>query len=155
MPREYVRQVFKDKGYTYADFERTEEFMELVRENWQDVDFIRKPKPWEKEDDEEEYDLSKILREKDIEEYLRKRVKEAGGKAYKFESPGNDGVPDRLVIFPGNNIYFVELKAPGKKPRPLQLKQIRDISSFGCEVLVIDSKDGVEDFIQEARGANG
>ncbi|KGX84470.1 PDDEXK family nuclease [Pontibacillus litoralis] len=95
------------------------------------------------------------MREKDIEEYLRKRAKEAGGKAYKFESPGNDGVPDRLVIFPGNNIYFVELKAPGKKPRPLQLKQMRDISSFGCEVLVIDSKDGVNEFIQEARGANG
>jgi hypothetical protein len=87
------------------------------------------------------------MREKEIETYLRDRVKKAGGKAYKFESPGNDGVPDRLVLFPGNRISFVELKAPGKKPRPLQLKQMRDISAFGCEVLVIDSKKGVDEFI--------
>ncbi|GGP07310.1 VRR-NUC domain-containing protein [Oceanobacillus neutriphilus] len=87
------------------------------------------------------------MREKDIEEYLRKEVKKAGGKAYKFESPGNDGVPDRIVIFPGNKIFFVELKAPGKKPRPLQLKQMRDLRSLSCEVLVIDSKHLVDEFI--------
>lgn len=87
------------------------------------------------------------MREKEIEIYLRDRVKKAGGKAYKFESPGNDGVPDRLVIFPGNRIYFIELKAPGKKPRPLQVKQMRVIASFGCDVRVIDTKEGVDRFI--------
>ncbi|MBT2599104.1 MULTISPECIES: VRR-NUC domain-containing protein [unclassified Oceanobacillus] len=87
------------------------------------------------------------MREKDIEEYLRKEVKKAGGKAYKFESPGNDGVPDRIVIFPGNNIYFIELKAPGKKPRPLQLKQMRDLKNFNCSVSVMDSKEQVDRFI--------
>ena len=90
------------------------------------------------------------MREKEIEIYLRDRVKKAGGKAYKFESPGNDGVPDRMVLFPGNKIYFVELKAPGKKPRPLQEKQMNVIKSFGCWVFVIDSKDGVEQFIEWA-----
>lgn len=94
------------------------------------------------------------MRERDIEEYLRKQVKKAGGKAYKFESPGNDGVPDRLVIFPGNQIYFVELKAPGKKPRPLQEKQMRDLTKFGCDVLVIDSKDQVDEFLTERGDAN-
>ncbi|MYL41807.1 VRR-NUC domain-containing protein [Virgibacillus salexigens] len=88
------------------------------------------------------------MREKDIEEYLRKKVKAAGGKAYKFESPGNDGVPDRLVVFPGNNIYFVELKAPGKKPRPLQVKQMRDLENFDCRVGVFDSKEKVDNFIK-------
>jgi len=87
------------------------------------------------------------MREKEIEEYLRKEVKKAGGKAYKFESPGNDGVPDRIVIFPGNNIYFVELKAPGKKPRPLQVKQMRDLKNFGCKVSVLDSKERVDQFM--------
>ena len=87
------------------------------------------------------------MREKDIEEYLHKEVKKAGGKAYKFESPGNDGVPDRIVIFPGNNIYFAELKAPGKKPRPLQLKQMRDLKNFGCKVFVLDSKESVDEFL--------
>lgn len=88
------------------------------------------------------------MREKDIETYLRNEVKKAGGKAYKFESPGNDGVPDRLVIFPGNKIYFVELKAPGKKPRPLQVKQMRDLEKLGCDVWVIDSKELVERFVE-------
>lgn len=54
------------------------------------------------------------MREKDIEQYLVKQVKNNGGKAYKWVSPGNDGVPDRIVIFP-RTIIFVELKAPGKK----------------------------------------
>lgn len=88
------------------------------------------------------------MREKDIEVYLRDQVKKAGGKAYKFESPGNDGVPDRIVIFPQNRIHFVELKAPGKKPRPLQVKQMNTLTDFGCSVLVIDSKKGVDDFIK-------
>ncbi|MFA1819021.1 VRR-NUC domain-containing protein [Virgibacillus oceani] len=87
------------------------------------------------------------MRERDIEEYLRKEVKKAGGKAYKFESPGNDGVPDRLVVFPGNKVSFVELKAPGKKPRPLQIKQMRDLEGFGCKVFLIDSKELVDLFV--------
>jgi hypothetical protein len=87
------------------------------------------------------------MREKEIEIYLRDQVKKAGGKAYKFESPGNDGVPDRLVIFPGNRIYFVELKAPGRKPRPLQVKQMNTLSGFDCNVRMIDSKKGVDEFI--------
>jgi hypothetical protein len=93
------------------------------------------------------------MRERDIEEYLRSQVKKAGGKAYKFVSPGNDGVPDRLVLFPGGRVYFVELKAPGKKPRPLQIKQMRDIAALGCDVRVIDSKEGVDAFVREAGGA--
>lgn len=91
------------------------------------------------------------MREKDIEEYLRKEVKKAGGKAYKFESPGNDGVPDRIIIFPGNAIYFVELKAPGKKPRPLQVKQMRDLTKFDCKVFVIDSREEVDFFVEGHR----
>lgn len=55
--------------------------------------------------------------ESKIEAYLRQRVKDLGGIAYKFTSPGNSGVPDRLVLLPGNRTVFVELKAPGKKPR--------------------------------------
>jgi hypothetical protein len=91
------------------------------------------------------------MREKEIEMYLRNEVKKAGGKAYKFESPGNDGVPDRLVIFPGNRIYFVELKSPGKKPRPLQVKQMRDLANFGCRVFLIDNKDLVDVFIEQVK----
>ncbi|WPS86481.1 VRR-NUC domain-containing protein [Brevibacillus halotolerans] len=89
------------------------------------------------------------MREKDIEAYLRKQVKSIGGRAYKFESPGNAGVPDRLVLFPGGRAAFVELKAPGKKPTALQLAQGKKISGLGFTVLVIDSKEGVDEFIRE------
>ncbi|MDQ0254914.1 hypothetical protein J2S74_002296 [Evansella vedderi] len=89
------------------------------------------------------------IRERDIENYFREEVRKAGGRAYKFESPGNIGVPDRLVLFPGKRVYFVEMKAPGKKPTKNQIGQHRKINSFGHTVLVIDSKEGIDEFIQE------
>lgn len=92
------------------------------------------------------------MRESTIETYLRDRVRQIGGRAYKFVSPGNDGVPDRLVCFPGGRIVFVELKALGKKPRPLQLVQIDRLQRLGCEVLVIDSKTKVDWFIDSMAG---
>ncbi|MBT2696361.1 VRR-NUC domain-containing protein [Bacillus sp. ISL-40] len=92
------------------------------------------------------------MREKQIESYLRDQVKKIKGIAYKFESPGNSGVPDRLVLLPGGKAYFVELKAPGKKSRPLQIAQQRKISNLGFPVLEIDSKEGVDIFIHTVRG---
>ena len=61
------------------------------------------------------------MREKIIEEKLTKAVKQNGGVCWKFTSPGTAGVPDRIVLMPGGRIAFVEVKAPGEKPRPLQL----------------------------------
>lgn len=92
------------------------------------------------------------MKEKVIEEYLRDQVRDAGGRAYKFTSPGNDGVPDRLVLLPGARIAFVELKAPGKKPTALQELQQRRIKDLGFDVHVIDSKAGVDEFIQKYVG---
>ncbi len=87
------------------------------------------------------------MKEKDVETYLRERAKKAGGKAYKFVSPGNDGVPDRLVCLPGGCVAFVELKAPGKVPRPLQRGQQEFLKRLGFRVEVIDSKQRVDDFM--------
>lgn len=89
----------------------------------------------------------KKMRENTIEAYLRERVKSFGGKAYKFVSPGNDGVPDRLVCLPGGQVAFVELKAPGKKPTRLQILQQKQLKHLGFEVFVIDSKKAVDNFI--------
>lgn len=86
--------------------------------------------------------------EKTIEKFLRDKVKEAGGEAYKFVSPGHIGVPDRLVIFPGGRIAFVELKAPGKKPRPNQIVQIERLRRLGADVEVVDSKESCLEFIK-------
>ncbi len=94
------------------------------------------------------------MKEKDIEDYLRNEVRAVGGRAYKFISPGNAGVPDRLVLLPGAKIAFVELKASGKKPTPLQAAQIRKIQKLGFDIHVIDSKAGVDEFIHNHMGAS-
>ena len=91
------------------------------------------------------------MRERDIEAYLRDQVKAIGGIAYKFVSPGSAGVPDRLVLLPGGRAVFVELKAPGRQPTPLQLRQQRRIQDLGFTVLVIDSKEEVDEFIKGVR----
>ncbi|MFZ5975218.1 MAG: VRR-NUC domain-containing protein [Bacillota bacterium] len=87
------------------------------------------------------------VREKDVERHLRDKVKAAGGRAYKFVSPGNDGVPDRIVVLPGGRVYFVELKAPGKKPSSQQELQIGRLLDLGCNVHVIDTKEKVDAFM--------
>jgi len=87
------------------------------------------------------------MREAAVEKHLRDKVKTLGGKAYKFVSPGNAGVPDRLVLLPSGKVAFVELKAPGKESTPLQKNRQREIKALGFEVHVIDSKQGVDDFI--------
>lgn len=89
----------------------------------------------------------RILQEKDIEKYFVRRVREAGGKAYKFVSPGNNGAPDRMVCLPGGRVVFVELKAPGKVPRPMQIHQIGILREFGFRVEIVDSKESADEFI--------
>lgn len=92
------------------------------------------------------------MKEKEIEAYLRTRISSFGGRAYKFISPGNDGVPDRLVCLPGGRAVFAELKAPGGKLRPLQSAQIRRLQDLGFPVLVIDSKAQVDELIESLGG---
>ena len=91
-----------------------------------------------------------MARERDIEAYLRDQVKALGGRAYKWVSPGNAGVPDRVVLLPGGRVHFVELKAPGKKPTPLQLAQHAKLAALGFRVAVLDSKARVDAFVQAA-----
>lgn len=93
------------------------------------------------------------MREKTIEKSLQKEVKAQGGMALKFISPGMSGVPDRLVLIPGGRVYFVELKAPGEKMRPQQIKRKRQLQELGFLVYCIDSKDKVRGLIDEIRTA--
>ena len=53
------------------------------------------------------------MHERIIESKLTRATKAMGGLALKFISPGYDGVPDRIVLFPGGRIAFVEVKGPG------------------------------------------
>lgn len=65
--------------------------------------------------------------------------------ALKFVSPGMSGVPDRLVLLPGGQLIFVEMKRPGGKLQPLQLKRKRDLEQLGFRVEVIDSEQQIKD----------
>ncbi|NFQ33533.1 VRR-NUC domain-containing protein [Clostridium sporogenes] len=87
--------------------------------------------------------------ESKIEAKLKREVEKLGGIALKFISPGMAGVPDRMVLFEKGRIAFVELKAPGKKLRPIQIKRKNQLESLGFKVYVIDSYEGVEHFICE------
>lgn len=80
------------------------------------------------------------MREKVIEQKLLRAVKRAGGLAIKFTSPGFDGMPDRLVILPKGLIAFIEVKAPGLKPRQLQVKRHEMLRDLGCRVFVLDDE---------------
>lgn len=87
--------------------------------------------------------------EKSIERELSKAVKGMGGIAPKFTSPGFDGMPDRLILFPGGKMAFVEVKAPGEKPRPLQISRHRLLQRLGFLVYVIDRKEDIPRIIEE------
>ncbi|SNV67147.1 VRR-NUC domain-containing protein [Clostridium cochlearium] len=87
--------------------------------------------------------------ESKIEARLKREVEDLGGLALKFTSPGMAGVPDRLVLLPKGKIYFVELKAPGKNLRPLQLKRKEQLESLSFKVYVIDSYEKIDVFLQE------
>lgn len=91
------------------------------------------------------------MRESTIERKLVIEVKKRGGSAVKFVSPGLDGVPDRLVLLPGGIIAFIEIKAPGKRMRPLQQMRAKKLATLGFKVYCIDNKEmigGVLDEIQ-------
>ena len=69
--------------------------------------------------------------------------------ALKFVSPGMNGVPDRIVLMPDGKMAFVELKAPGKKPRPLQLKRKRMLGRLGFPVYVVDNIEQIGGILDE------
>lgn len=91
------------------------------------------------------------MKEQTVEMYLVRSVKKIGGKCYKFVSPGHNGAPDRICIFPRGLICFVETKAPGKKPRTTQLAFHRELARCGVPVWLIDTKEKVDIFIRGVR----
>jgi hypothetical protein len=90
--------------------------------------------------------MKDIMLEKTIEQALVKRVKELGGMAEKFVSPGRRSVPDRLITLPGGVIIFVELKAPNKYPTELQKLDHERRRALGCDVRVINTLEEARAF---------
>ncbi|MBQ9685234.1 MAG: VRR-NUC domain-containing protein [Oscillospiraceae bacterium] len=83
------------------------------------------------------------MREKSIEQKLVKAVKAAGGVCPKLVCPGFDGMPDRMVLLPHGRLGFVEVKAPGKKPRPLQTARHEMLTRLGFKMYVLDAPEQI------------
>ena len=88
------------------------------------------------------------MKEKQIEQKLVKAVKAEGGMCPKLVCPGTDGMPDRMVLLPEGGIGFVEVKAPGKEPRPLQVKRHKELKALGHLVLVLDDPGEIPGIIE-------
>lgn len=86
------------------------------------------------------------MRESDVEKYLTERVRQLGGDTRKVAWIGRHGAPDRFVMLP-RGCAWVELKAPGQKPRPSQEREHERLRSMGQRVEVIDSFESVEAFL--------
>ena len=89
------------------------------------------------------------MREKNIEAALVRATRNRGGMCPKFTSPGMDGVPDRMVLLPGGHVGFVEVKAPGEKPRPLQVHRHRQLRRLGFKVYVLDDTEKIGGILDE------
>lgn len=91
------------------------------------------------------------MREKQIEQRLVKAVKARGGLCPKLVSPGTDGMPDRMVLLPDSHMGFVEVKAPGEKPRPLQQRRHEQLRELGYKVSVLDDPEQIPPILDELR----
>ena len=94
------------------------------------------------------------MREKNIEAALVRATRNRDGMCPKFTSPGMDGMPDRLVLLPHGRFCFVEVKAPGEKPRPLQAYRHRQLRRLGCKVYVLDGTEQIEGILDRIEGGD-
>ena len=97
----------------------------------------------------------KKMWEKTIEKKLVDGVKNLGGKAYKFVSPGNVGVPDRIVVWPNGKIDFVELKTEAGVLSKVQKLQIRALEARRCEVRVLYGAAAVKEYLRHGAANYG
>lgn len=87
--------------------------------------------------------------EREIEQCMVKEVKKRGGLCYKFVSPNNPGVPDRIVITPTGRVIFVELKTEIGRLSRIQQWQRGEIQKRGADIRVIKGWDAAKAFIEE------
>jgi hypothetical protein len=86
------------------------------------------------------------MRESEIERYFNWAVQRLGGRTYKFHSPNNRGVSDRIACLPGGETWFVELKAPRGRLSPLQRVFAQDMEHLGQNYACLWSKERVDEW---------
>lgn len=87
-------------------------------------------------------------RERDVEKYLRSKIKSMGGACYKWRAIDHKGVPDRICILPWMGIFFVEVKRDGKRPTPIQSHTFDEIRDSGGAVFVVEGIEGVDAMVE-------
>ena len=92
------------------------------------------------------------MKERDVEVLLREGVKQLGGKAYKWVSPGNSGVPDRIVILPGGIIHFVEIKQENGCMSNLQFVQQEKLRALGAVAVTLYGASAVRYYLERVEG---
>lgn len=92
------------------------------------------------------------MRESGLERRLKREIERRGGLARKLVTPGAAGAQDRLVLMPGGRVWFVELKAPGQRPRPLQVFRASELEARGFQVRVISTETELDEFLAEVDG---
>ena len=93
------------------------------------------------------------MQEKNVEQQLVRAVKAMGGFSPKLVSPGTDGMPDRLVLFPNGKLAFVEMKAPGMQMRPLQVRRKGQLEALGFRVYCVDRLEQIGGVLDEIRSS--
>lgn len=91
------------------------------------------------------------MRESEIEKILVDEIRKMGGRAFKWVSPGNDGVPDRIVVLPGYPAIFVEMKTVTGKLTSLQRVQVGRLQKMGQDVRVLYGEKETRTFLEECR----
>ena len=84
-----------------------------------------------------------------IEEWLNGQIQALGGVSYKFVSPMNPGVPDRIYLMPGGIVWFVELKTEIGRLANIQKWQGERIRNMGCRYRVIKGMAQAREFVKE------
>lgn len=87
------------------------------------------------------------MSEKEVEQYFCWAVQLAGGKTWKFTSPANRGVPDRIAALPGGTVWFVEVKTKGGKLSELQKQFAKDAAKLGINYTVVWNKEDVNKWL--------
>ena len=90
-------------------------------------------------------------RERDVEAFLRKEIGDLGGMFLKWVCPGNDGVPDRILIMPGGRIVFVEVKTERGHLTGLQQVWQRELREQGCSAVTVYGMTGARELIEVIR----
>lgn len=88
------------------------------------------------------------MRERDVEKHLVRCAKKRGGEVRKVKWIGRHSAPDRVLFMPSGALFWVELKAPGKRANPAQAREHKRLWKLGHRVLVLDTVEKVDDFFK-------